>query len=60
MKIFEIYKAEETKIISLKDIINYDKLLLKNTVFILAPKYSLRQDKFFNIKIHQLIGENDN
>ena len=44
---------------SIKDILNLERLILKNTVFIYAPQY-IRPDKFFTVKIHELVGENVN
>ena len=39
MKIFEIYKASQKRLFSLKDVINYDRSQLKNIVFVFAPEY---------------------
>ena len=50
MKIFEIYKASQKRLFSLKDVINYDRSQIKNIVFVFAPEYE-QQDKYFTIKI---------
>ena len=39
MDIFEEYKAKEKKLLSLKEIIQYDITKLKQTVFIFAQKF---------------------
>ena len=42
---------------TVKDIINYDQNELKNIRFVFAPEYE-EQNKYFEVKIHQLHGSN--
>ena len=58
MKLFEIYKAEKRELLSIKDILIYEKSALKNLTFILAPEFKI-SDQYFSIIVHQLVGEND-
>ena len=44
-------------LMSIEDIIKYDKQELKNIRFIFAPEFE-RPDKYFSVKIHQLHGSN--
>ena len=61
MEIFEEYKPtdHETKLLTFKQIINFDKRQLKNKTFVFAEEYC-QEERFFSIKINQLVGENEN
>ena len=58
-KIFKIYQHEEENEFSIEDIINIDKKELKNIGFVIISEYNL-PEKYFTIKIHEKVGENEN
>ena len=39
MEIFEIYKSDDKKTLSIQDILGFEKKELKNIVFVFAKKY---------------------